>query len=242
MALAFPLARDTGPQVTQIDRGLTEITARMAAIEDLDDERRLLDTLMQQAAEVERLIAATSYRFGAARAYHALVERRVAELREERIPGLQTISEFMERRFAPAMRTCESTVGRLEALAERVARASNLLRTRVDIALEGQNRDLLQSMNRRAWPQLRLQQTVEGCPSPPSAITRSACRLRRQGGPRRRPRGRLRSRCGRLHPGHRRRGLADDASPAPAAAARRRPGRRLSRRWSGRKACDLARV
>ena len=160
--LAFPLARDTAPQVTRIDRGLTEITARMAALEDLDDERRLLDTLMQQAAEVERLVAATSYRFGAARAYHALVERRVAELREERIPGLQTIGEFMERRFAPAMRTCESTVGRLEALAERVARASNLLRTRVDIALEGQNRDVLLSMNRRARLQLRLQQTVEG--------------------------------------------------------------------------------
>ena len=36
------------------------------------------------------------------------------------------------------------------------------LRTRVDVALEAQNRDLLESMNRRARLQLRLQQTVEG--------------------------------------------------------------------------------
>jgi len=36
------------------------------------------------------------------------------------------------------------------------------LRTRVDVALESQNQDLLQSMNRRAQLQLRLQTTVEG--------------------------------------------------------------------------------
>src|SRR3546814_18423991 len=40
--------------------------------------------------------------------------------------------------------------------------ASNLLRTRVDIELEAQNRDVLMSMNRRARLQLRLQETVEG--------------------------------------------------------------------------------
>ena len=44
----------------------------------------------------------------------------------------------------------------------RIARASDLLRTRVDVGVEAQNRDLLRSMNRRAKAQLRLQQTVEG--------------------------------------------------------------------------------
>src|SRR3546814_8262212 len=68
----------------------------------------------------------------------------------------------MDRRLAPAMRTCESAAGRLETLASRVGRASNLLRTRVDIELEAQNRDVLMSMNRRARLQLRLQETVEG--------------------------------------------------------------------------------
>jgi uncharacterized membrane-anchored protein len=36
------------------------------------------------------------------------------------------------------------------------------LRTRVDLAVEEQNRDLLASIDRRAKLQLRLQQTVEG--------------------------------------------------------------------------------
>ena len=60
------------------------------------------------------------------------------------------------------MQTCRSVDNRIQALATRVARASNLLRTRVDVSMEGQSRDLLQSMNRRAYLQLRRQGTVEG--------------------------------------------------------------------------------
>lgn len=68
----------------------------------------------------------------------------------------------MDRRLAPAMATCGSVEKRLLDLSERVARASALLRTRVDIEREQQNQALLASMNHRARMQLRLQQTVEG--------------------------------------------------------------------------------
>jgi len=108
------------------------------------------------------VIAANSYRFGASRAYHALVQNRLVGLRERRIKGFQPWGEFLERRLTPAIRTCESLASRQESLSRRIARASDLLRTRVDVALEGQNRDLLASMNRRVKLQIRLQQTVEG--------------------------------------------------------------------------------
>jgi uncharacterized membrane-anchored protein len=160
--LAFPVAGDAGPKVTRAENELAEVTAKMSAIEGLEDEHALLGRLSRLAADIEGTAAATGFRFGAARAYYALVERRIGELREERIEGLQTIGEFMERRLAPAMGTCESTAARIAALSERVARASNLLRTNVDIALEGQNQDLLRSMDRRARIQLHLQQTFEG--------------------------------------------------------------------------------
>ena len=68
----------------------------------------------------------------------------------------------MDRRLAPALATCASTEKRLLDLSERVARASDLLRTRVDNEREQQNQALLASMNDRARMQLRLQQTVEG--------------------------------------------------------------------------------
>jgi uncharacterized membrane-anchored protein len=68
----------------------------------------------------------------------------------------------MARRFTPAVATCTTVSQRLHDLSERVAQASGLLSTRVDIARERQNQSLLASMDRRAKLQLRLQQTVEG--------------------------------------------------------------------------------
>ena len=47
-------------------------------------------------------------------------------------------------------------------LSGRAARIADLLRTRVDVAISVQNRSLLESMDRRAGLQLRLQKTVEG--------------------------------------------------------------------------------
>jgi uncharacterized membrane-anchored protein len=64
--------------------------------------------------------------------------------------------------MAPAMRTCLTTEERQATLSQKLARAANLLRTRVDVELEQQNRDLLTSMNERTRLQLRLQTTVEG--------------------------------------------------------------------------------
>ena len=160
--LAFPAAKRHGGVLAATGERLTAITGRMTEIEGSGEERELLDELMVFSSEIEDVAAATNYRFGAARAYYALVRRRVEELREQRVEGMQTINEFVDRRLAPAMRTCEAVSDRLETLSWRVARASELLRTRVDIQLEAQNRDLLQSMDRRARLQLRLQETVEG--------------------------------------------------------------------------------
>jgi uncharacterized membrane-anchored protein len=160
--LALPVAREIGPQVSAVDRDLLGIMDSMAGTESVAEQRVLLDRLTALSARIERATAASAYRFGAARAYGDLVAKRVEELRESRIEGLQTYREFMERRFAPALRTCEATAERLTQMSQRLTRAGALLRTRVDIAVEAQNQELLGSMDRRAQMQLRLQQTVEG--------------------------------------------------------------------------------
>ncbi|MCW2236479.1 DUF3422 family protein [Azospirillum canadense] len=160
--LALPVARGVLPRIGPIEADLADLTARIATLGGLDDERDLLDRLTLLAAQTEQIAAETAYRFDAARAYYKLVEKRIEELREVRIEGLPTVGEFMDRRLAPAIRTCEAAHARLQALSQRVARASNLLRTRVEIAVEGQNAELLASMDKRAQMQLRLQETVEG--------------------------------------------------------------------------------
>jgi uncharacterized membrane-anchored protein len=55
-----------------------------------------------------------------------------------------------------------ATAQRLASLATRVERASGLLRTRVDIATESQNQQLLARLAQGQALQLRLQATVEG--------------------------------------------------------------------------------
>ncbi len=158
--LALPVARRLGPRIVAIERALAEFTDGIARSQGQDEA--LLNELTRLAAEVESGLASSQFRFGACRAYADLVRTRIAELRESRIPGLQTVEEFMARRFTPAVATCATVSQRLLLLSERVAQASSLLATRVGIAREGQNQALLASMDRRAKLQLRLQQTVEG--------------------------------------------------------------------------------
>jgi uncharacterized membrane-anchored protein len=91
-----------------------------------------------------------------------LVAKNLEELNETPLPGVQTLSEFMERRFAPAMSTCSWTQRRLRELSDRISRTTQILRTRIEFVNESQTQELLASMDRRAKIQLRLQETVEG--------------------------------------------------------------------------------
>ena len=161
MALrGLPVAKTLGPMLAKAEADLVQITAQLENKSASDQE--LLDTLVSLAVSVERATAENVYRFSATQAYYALVNQRIKELREKAIPGTQTIGEFMQRRLSPAMATVAATEQRLISLSERVARTSDLLRTRVDIVTEVQNQQLLEKLTRGQELQLRLQSTVEG--------------------------------------------------------------------------------
>jgi uncharacterized membrane-anchored protein len=159
--LALPIARELAPFLSDCDKELAEVTALLTAATSRD-ESTLLYRLTRLEASIENRITANEFRFGAARAYTDLVTRRIDELREERITGFATFKEFNDRRLAPAMATCQTVVRQQESLSARVARANELLATRIDVTREEQNQALLASLDRRASIQLRLQQTVEG--------------------------------------------------------------------------------
>ena len=158
--LTLPLARQVATAVSRLDRQLSDIVAEMAA--QGGHEAETLDQLLKMAAEIEHLASTSAFRFGAAEAYEAIVDQRIEVLREERVGGRQLFGEFMMRRYDPAMRTCRSAKARLDELSARAERASDLLRTRVDVANQAQNVEVLRAMDRRAALQLRLQETVEG--------------------------------------------------------------------------------
>ena len=158
--LSLPVAKQLSSKLVEAEAQLVDITARIEANSDSDEV--LLNHLASLAAQVESATAEHSYRFSAARAYDAIVRERISEMREKPLSGIQTMGEYLQRRLAPAVATVNATSERLEALAERVARASALLRTRVEIAAEAHNQELLEKLTRGQALQLQLQTTVEG--------------------------------------------------------------------------------
>lgn len=158
--LGFAKAKE---MAADLNRNGAELTALISQLPEAGHGAdAALNALLKVTAELESLSASSAYRFAATKAYEAIVNQRIEVLREERFQGRQTFREFMMRRYDPAMRTAKSTEERLSAMTNRATRAGNLLRTRVDVERSAQNQSVLESMDRRADLQLRLQKTVEG--------------------------------------------------------------------------------
>jgi len=158
--LGLAMAREISVQMNAIENDLSHLVGDMRNQDHSREET--LAGLLDIAARLESLSTRSNFRFGATGAYEALVTQRVAALREARFAGRQTFGEFMMRRYDPAMRTVKSAERRLAQMTLRATRAGDLLRTQVDVERSAQNQKLLESMDRRAHLQLRLQETVEG--------------------------------------------------------------------------------
>jgi uncharacterized membrane-anchored protein len=159
--LGLPEAQRLAPAVTEIEQELAELTLAMTVSHSLEDNHALLQQLTALAARLEAGAAASVYRFGASRAYAEIVRGRLEAIDERAHPGLPTFAAFMSRRLAPAMRICKTVEVRQADLSRKLARAAQLLRARIDIELQHQNRDLLASVNTRSRIQLHLQTAVE---------------------------------------------------------------------------------
>ena len=159
--LALPLARELLPQLETLEAQHVALVERLGVI-DAGDERELLGNLTTLSLATERLQVGCGSRFSLTEAYARILWARVRELREEQVPGYQTIGEFFDRRLSQALHTCQTAAANLGALSARLQSTTGLLRTRVEVNLQTQNQRLLASVDRRAAAQLRLQHAVEG--------------------------------------------------------------------------------
>jgi uncharacterized membrane-anchored protein len=160
--LAFPLAGRTAAELSVLEREVGEATSHAKDAASVENDRSLLALLAELLGRAEGLAGRTSFRFAASRAYYGIVLERIFQLGEAPVMTLPTLSEFMERRLAPAMRTCSAVADRQTGVINRLTRATQMLSTRVGVASEASNVELLASMDRRSRLQLRLQQSVEG--------------------------------------------------------------------------------
>lgn len=161
--LGLPVAQQLTPKVSELEAHLASLTAAIADRRESDVQ--LLQDISSLSADLANLTAQTRFRMSASRAYAKICEERLLALKAMAIPGYQDLADFTDRRLLPAVRTCDSFADRLDDLSQRTAWATSLLRTRVDTEVSQQNRNLLESMNRRTELQLRLQSMVEGLSS-----------------------------------------------------------------------------
>lgn len=160
--LTLPLAKSALTEINRMDEQLCDVVKGIPDINTHAEEKALLKELSGFSASIESLRAKINYRSNATQAYAQLVKKRIQELDEVAHPGLQTLNDFMARRFAPAVRTILSMSNRLDDLSTRIDRATDLIRTKVDLEIEKHNQTLLSSLDDRGQRQYRLQRTVEG--------------------------------------------------------------------------------
>ncbi|MGB7287722.1 MAG: DUF3422 family protein, partial [Salaquimonas sp.] len=159
--LGLPLARSLSSRLSQMEVELSRLTSEMKDA-SADISEKLLSKINGIAAELESDAAASLFRFGASKAYGSIVAERLETLGNNTVPGGIPIGSYLNRSIPPALRTCASVEQRQANLSRKLARIANLLRTKVEIEIENQNRNLLASMDKRTQLQYRLQQTVEG--------------------------------------------------------------------------------
>ncbi|MFK7901763.1 MAG: DUF3422 family protein, partial [Nitratireductor sp.] len=159
--LAMPLAQRLSKKLSKFELELARLTSSIRGAVANENEM-LLSKINELSAELEADSAASLFRFGATKAYGSIASTRASFFGTSNQSEYVTLLAFLNRSLKPAMLTCTSIQERQENISQKLARTSNLLRTRVEIDIEHQNRNLLESMNKRTMMQFRLQKTVEG--------------------------------------------------------------------------------
>lgn len=163
MALyGFARIKNILPQIASVEQQLVHLTRQINHKSDLATTRKTLNEITDIAADLAKLSASSQYRFSATRAYYFLVQARLKRINEQGIPSFSKIEEFLAKRLAPAMRTVENVEHRINIAGDKLDRSTGLLRTKVEIQMQVQNHEVLETMNKRALLQYRLQTTVEG--------------------------------------------------------------------------------
>jgi uncharacterized membrane-anchored protein len=160
--LGLPLARAISPDLARMEEELSEITHALRATQDSQSNHDLLKRLSDLLAANEALLTRSAFRFGASRAYHALVKNRLDLLQETKEGQYPTISNFLNARLDPAVETCNAVEARQSRFSTDVARTTNLMRTGITLDMERQNGALLDDMVRRTRLQMRLNRMVQG--------------------------------------------------------------------------------
>ncbi len=160
--LALPLARRETGGLNALERSLTAVIDTLPAASTTERVQAALDALHDLSVRSGQLSERLTYRFAAAKAYGEIVHARLASLREGPTQYGSSIGRYLGNRLDPALGTCLAMEKRLGVLAEKIARAIELLNVRISLDVQIQNKAVLETIASTAQSQFRLQATVEG--------------------------------------------------------------------------------
>lgn len=120
--LGLPVARDCQSRLDKLEARHADVLGRLAEGDD-DAAGELLE--LGVAAAKLRVEAGPRLRKTAAHAQ--TLAARVTELREEQVPGYQTLGEFFGRRLIPAWHECATAAAALDSFPARLAETATLV-------------------------------------------------------------------------------------------------------------------
>lgn len=130
--LSVPLAREVLLEIQALE---VRHLSLVKCIGEMDDESRVaqLADLTSLSLAVERLKVRCGSRFSLTEDYAKIVTARIRELREEQVPGYQTIGEFFDWRLVESMKTYKRAEIGLDALSTSLPATTQLLRTSIEV-------------------------------------------------------------------------------------------------------------
>ncbi|MCB9992335.1 MAG: DUF3422 domain-containing protein [Hyphomicrobiaceae bacterium] len=160
--LSLPPTRAASGELNGLEQSVSDCIRKLPDIADIAAAKMAMDNLNALSLKLGALGESLNYRIAAAQAYGTVLSERLAALRDVSTGAGSSISQYLNNRVNPAIRTIIAFEKRLDIASEKVARAVAMLNARNGLELEIQNSEILNTISKTAQSQFRLQKTVEG--------------------------------------------------------------------------------
>lgn len=158
----FSAAIDQVYKFEQVHLKQREIITSHISHADSQTLQRWLNSLTQDLLKTNRIAGKLHFELSASLPYDKIVHATLASLAERPMESYRPASDYVLSGITGVAEGYQQLLRRIETLRGGFEGIISIIRTRIDLILEGQNLTLLQSVDKTTKSQVILQHTVEG--------------------------------------------------------------------------------
>lgn len=158
----FSAAIDQVYKFEQVHLKQREIITGHIAHANSETLQRWLNSLTQDLLKTSRIAGKLHFELSASLPYDKIVHATLASLAERPMESYRPVSDYVLSGITGVAEGYQQLLKRIETLRSGFEGIISIIRTRVDLIVEGQNLTLLQSVDKTTRSQVILQHTVEG--------------------------------------------------------------------------------